>query len=89
MYEIDIKKKVMKFIESLEFKETIIYKLKELKQFKSGRKLRLDIERLKGTTKCQEFYRLRVGEVRFIFQVLKKERILYIKSADYRGKVYN
>ncbi len=51
MYEIDIKKKVMKFIESLEFKETIIYKLKELKQFKSGRKLRLDIERLKGTTK--------------------------------------
>jgi len=89
MYEIEIKKKVFKFIETLNNFDEIKVKLKELKEFKSDKKLHLDIERLKGQDKNTELYRLRIGEVRFIFEVLKDENTIIIKLADYRGRIYN
>jgi mRNA-degrading endonuclease RelE of RelBE toxin-antitoxin system len=86
MYNIDLKKKVNNFIESLQNSEEIFSKLKELKKFKTNEKIHLDIERYKGKNK--NLFRLRVGEVRFIFEIFKKEKIIYVKLADYRGKVY-
>ena len=86
MYEIDIKKKVFNFICSLENSDRIIKKLKELKNFKTNKKLHLDIERLKGKNK--NLFRLRIGEIRFIFEILKEKKLIYVKLADYRGKVY-
>lgn len=86
MYEIDIKKKVFNFINSLQNSKDIIDKLKQLKHFKTEKKLYLDIEKLKG--KDKNSFRLRIGEVRFIFEVLKEEKIIYVKLADYRGKIY-
>jgi len=88
MYFIDIKKKVQTFINSLKNSSEINEKLKLLEHFKSNKKIYLDIEKLKGKGKKVEFYRVRIGEVRFIFQVLKKEKVIWIKLADYRGKIY-
>ena len=88
MYFVDIKKKVQKFINSLENSSEINKKLKLLEDFKSNEKIYLDIEKLKGKGKKFEFYRVRIGEVRFVFQVLKKEKIIWIKFADYRGRIY-
>tara|TARA_Y100000310_G_scaffold325294_1_gene388555 strand:+ start:737 stop:991 length:255 start_codon:yes stop_codon:yes gene_type:complete len=84
MYEIKIKKKVDRFIDSLENSGIIRDKLLDLKYFKS-RKIRLDIERVKG--KKENLYRLRVGSLRFVFEVMKSRII--VKSGDYRGNVYS
>ena len=88
MYEVQIKNKVLKFVKTLENKEDIQYKLKQLEFFKSNVKLDLDIKRLKGQKKNLDFYRLRIGEVRFIFQVLKNSRIILVRIANFRGSIY-
>jgi len=86
MYNLDIKKKVFNFIESLQNSKEIKEKLIKLKDFKTNKKLHLDIERLQGKNKNS--FRLRIGEVRFIFEVYKNEKLIYIKLVDYRGKIY-
>lgn len=88
MYEVQIKNKVLKFVESLENKDEVKHKLKQLEFFKSNVKLDLDIKKLKGQKKSLEFYRLRIGDVRFIFQVLKDNKIILVKVANFRGSVY-
>lgn len=86
MYNVDIKRKVYQFINTLPNSETIKEKIKKLKLFKTNKRLHLDIERLRG--KYKNLYRLRIGEVRFIFEVHKTEKLIFIKLADYRGSVY-
>jgi len=89
MYDVEVKKNVLKFIESLPNSNHIKENLKELNKFKSDKKLHLDIKKLNGGTKNQEIFRLRIGEIRFIFEILKEENLIIIKLADYRGRVYN
>jgi mRNA interferase RelE/StbE len=84
-YEILIPKKVEKFINSLQNHESIKEKLKLLKGFKSSQKLNLDIKSMKG--EWRGYYRLRIGDVRFIFKIIEN-KIIFIEEADYRGKVY-
>ncbi|MEN7981870.1 MAG: type II toxin-antitoxin system RelE/ParE family toxin [Nanoarchaeota archaeon] len=84
MYEIEIKKKIIKFINNLSNSQIIWSKIKILKLFKSDKKLNLDMEKMRG--KYKNLYRIRIGEIRLIFEVLSEKII--IKSADYRGKVY-
>jgi len=83
MYKIVIHKKVDKFIDSLENSFIIREKLGRLKDFKSKIKLNLDISKYQGS---KDRFRVRIGEVRFIFQVLGQE--IYIREANYRGRVY-
>lgn len=89
MFELEIKRSVLKFIESLQNSNQIKDKLRELKEFKSDKKLHLDIKKLNGQIKNQEIYRLRIAEIRFIFEILKDENLIILKLADYRGRVYN
>ena len=84
-YEILISKKVGKFISSLSNSEIIKEKLRLLKDFKSQEKLNLDIKSMKGEWK--NYYRLRIGDVRFIFKIMDN-KIIFIQEANYRGKVY-
>lgn len=88
VYFIDVKPKVYKFILSLENSKHIFEKLKLLKNFRNGMKLNLDIKKLRGQDKNIELYRLRVGEIRIIFQIIEKKKIIWVKLADYRGRVY-
>lgn len=74
-----------KFIDSLSNSERIREKLKRLIYFKSNQKLGLDIARFKG--KQKDRYRVRIGEVRFIFQVISNK--IFIDAGDYRGRVYS
>jgi len=84
MYEIKIKKKLDGFIDSLENSENIRNKLLDLRYFNS-RKVHLDIVRVKG--KKKNLYRLRIGRLRFLFEVL--ESMIIVKMGDYRGSVYS
>ena len=85
MFWIIIHKKVNKFVDSLENSIIIKEKLKRLKDFKSNIRLGLDIARFKGKQKNR--YRIRIGEVRFIFEIIEQE--IYIREANYRGRVYS
>lgn len=45
----------------------------------------LDIKKMSGVP---GFYRLRSGSVRAIFEVLEKEKEIWVRKIDYRGHVY-
>lgn len=45
----------------------------------------LDIKKISGTP---GFYRLRSGNVRTIFEILEKQKEIWIRKIDYRGNIY-
>jgi len=45
----------------------------------------LDIRKLAG---CKRDYRLRIGQLRILYTVLKDENIIYVYKIAKRGKVY-
>lgn len=45
----------------------------------------LDIKKIAGTP---GFYRLRSGTVRALFEVLEKQKEIWIRKIDYRGNIY-
>lgn len=44
-----------------------------------------DIAKLKGR---KSYYRIRVGDLRIIFNVFEEEKEIYIEKIDYRSKIY-
>ncbi len=78
MYEVIIKKRVNRFIDSLSNSEIIREKLRRLKDFRTNKILGLDIARFKGKQKNR--YRIRIGEVRFIFEVILDK--IFIDASD-------
>jgi len=49
-------------------------------------KTRIDIKKLAG--KLKGHYRLRIGKVRAILKFDFKSKIVYVKKADFRGRIY-
>ena len=45
----------------------------------------LDIKKMSGTT---GFYRLRSGSVRALFEVLEKQKEIWVRNVAYRGNIY-
>lgn len=45
----------------------------------------LDIKKMSGTP---GFYRLRSGSVRAIFEILVKQKEIWVRKIDYRGNMY-
>lgn len=82
-YEINIRKKAMKFIQKQEMKQqrriiTAIYKLPS-----EG-----DVKKMQGE---DNLYRLRVGDYRVLFEMLPQNKTLIlidVTNADNRGQVY-
>lgn len=83
MFSVKLNKQVLKFINSLPNSSKIKEKLSELQYFKTEKVIHLDIKRFRGT---ENFFRLRMGKIRFIFEVF--EDSIYVRAVDYRGKVY-
>lgn len=44
-----------------------------------------DIKTMKGR---QGLYRLRIGSYRILFEILHKEKLIYIQAIDFRGGIY-
>ena len=86
MYKLFVSKKVDKFIDSLENSKEVWVKIRLLKNFKSDKKLELDIKKLKGQKKNLDLFRLRIGTIRIIFQVLDNKKVIWVKAADFRGE---
>ena len=78
-YKISIKKKAQKFIDKQDKKQKIrIYKA--IYNLPYG-----DIKKLKGYNTT---YRLRIGDIRVIFEWVENEIIIDVTDADNRGDVY-
>jgi len=81
MYQIIIKKKAKKFIDSLPMNERQRV-VAAIEQLPNGE----DIKRMKGH---KNLLRLRVGPYRIIYTVDNGELVIYIIDAGNRGQIYN
>jgi len=84
-YKIIAKKSVQKFIEKRDTKEKqkIKEKLKILKNNPYPNPL-LDIKKLKNS----EFYRLRINDYRFIYEIIDNELVILMLEANNRDDIY-
>lgn len=79
IYKISYNKKVKKFIEK-QSKEQRLRIYEAINKLPAG-----DVKRMQ--TK-QELYRLRVGEFRFVYEIMHDEIIISVIDADNRGDIY-
>lgn len=85
IYKIVIRKKVKKFIEKRVSKDKEIIKSKlKLLQENPYPNPNLDIKKLANS----EFFRLRVKDYRFIYEIIDDELILLMLDGNNRGDIY-
>ena len=86
MYKLILHKKVIKFINKRESKdkEKIDNKLRVLKSNPYPTNELLDIKKLKNS----QFYRLRVNDYRFIYEIIDDELVILMLDANNRGDIY-
>ncbi len=84
-YRLILKKSVIKFVEkrNLKDRENINSKLKILKNNPYPNSL-LDIKKLANSS----FYRLRINNYRFIYEIIDDELIILMIDANNRGDIY-
>ncbi|QKF74404.1 toxin-antitoxin system, toxin component, RelE/ParE family [Aliarcobacter faecis] len=84
-YRLILKKSVIKFVEkrNLKDRENINSKLKILKNNPYPNSL-LDIKKLANSS----FYRLRINNYRFIYEIIDDELIVLMIDANNRGDIY-
>jgi len=75
-------KRVVKFLNKLDErrKGNVLNVLKSLEKFPL---IRADIKKIGERT-----YRMRIGEIRVIFDYIKDENVVFVKFVDFRGRVY-
>ena len=78
-YKILYNKKVKKFIEK-QSKEQRVRIYQAINKLPNG-----DVKRMQSK---KELYRLRVGEYRFIYEIIHDEIIISVIDADNRGDIY-
>ncbi len=86
MYNIIIHKKATKFLNTRNSAEKTIIKtkLEFLKEDPFGH-AQLDIKKMMG---YENVFRLRIGKIRIIYQVLNDELLILVISAGARGDIY-
>lgn len=85
MYEMELTKRVMKFIDSLNSKEKINIAKALEKLCENPFRNDLNIKKLKG---YKGVYRLRVDNYRLLYRVKKDVLIIFIFNANYRKDIY-
>jgi len=75
-------KRVIKFLEKLDEKRrnNVLNILKSLEKFPL---IRADIKKIGEKT-----YRMRIGDIRVVFDYIKEENSVFVKLVDFRGRVY-
>jgi len=85
-YSLIFQKKVLKFIQKRnpKEKENIDNKLRLLKENPFATNKQLDIKKLTNS----EFYRLRINNYRFIYEIINDELVILMLDSDNRGDIY-
>ena len=86
MYTIKLHKKVIKFINSRNSKdkEIIREKLTLLQTNPYPKSDTLNVKKMKSS----HGFRLRIGNYRFLYDVIDEELVIYIENGDNRGDIY-
>jgi len=86
MYKIILHKRVIKFINSRNLKEK--QKIKEkfhlLQQNPFPSNYSIDSKKMQN----HNGFRLRIGDYRFLYDVVDEELVIYMEKADNRGDIY-
>jgi mRNA-degrading endonuclease RelE of RelBE toxin-antitoxin system len=86
MYTILLSKKVVKFIKSLPVDQQKIIKSKfELLKTDPYHHPKSDLKKMKSQF---ELYRLRIGRIRFIYEVKREDVIILVFAGGMRGDIY-
>ena len=82
MNKVFLHKRVIKFLERLDERrrENVLRVLKSLEKFPL---IRADIKKIGERT-----YRMRIGELRVIFDYDKGKNTVFVKFIDFRGRIY-
>ena len=85
-FQVNIKKKALKFVSKLDKKdkERLRKALLLLKEDPIPIKL-LDVAKIKGE---KNTYRIRVGKIRVLYEVLWNDKVILIKRVDFRKAAY-
>ncbi len=85
-YDLLPSKESIKFIESLDkklkSKLEILFKILKINPLPFRE---YDLKKLKGV---ENFYRIRIGKIRMIYEIKELEHKIYIHFVGYRGKAY-
>ncbi len=85
MYKTIIAKSVIKFLktQSKDFRIKVLDVVAEIAEAPFDNQY--DIKKMKG---IEDHYRIRIGKVRFLYQLKNNELIIYFYKAGYRGDIY-
>ena len=85
-FEIRIKKKALKFISSLKKDEkNKIGKIFLALKSEPVPVKKVDVAKIKG---MDNVYRIRVGKIRIVYEVLWNEKVIIVHRVDFRKRVY-
>ncbi len=86
MYKIILHKRVIKFINSRDIrdKQRIKKKFLKLQQNPYPSNMQVDSKKLQNT----DGFRLRIGNYRFIYEIVDSELAIYMEQGDNRGDIY-
>ena len=85
MFEIGFHDRALKFYQELDVQTT--RRINEaIEELRSNPFLGKDIKKLRGILKGK--YRLRVGELRMVYRVEKKDSLVIVESIGHRGAIY-
>ncbi len=85
MYNLQASKQVVKFVNSRTPKErqriAMALEILQNDPFRNH----LDIKKMKG---LENSYRLRIGDYRFLYEIIEEQILIFVYKADNRGDVY-
>lgn len=75
-----------KFINKHDIREKVRNALNKFLRGMKGESVNIDLRKLTGD--WEGYYRIRIGNIRIIFDISKESRVIFVKKVDHRGDVY-
>jgi mRNA-degrading endonuclease RelE of RelBE toxin-antitoxin system len=84
---IDLSKQADKFTKREGISDDeILSMIEKFIDYSKGLDINIDIKRMKG--KWKGYHRIRIGNIRMLLRMNRKEKTIFIDRIDYRGSVY-
>lgn len=85
MYKVILHPRIYKFLKRLP-RERAVFIQRQLEKLATNPfKTALDIKRMKTTKRS---WRLRIGKIRIVYEILKRKKIIWVAKIKFRGDIY-